>query len=76
MSSVISEVQNLIVRNGSIELGNPDFLGYTTTLAATTPSASRTITIPDPGTNANVLLSAGSSSQNMTSQLTLQSAVN
>lgn len=50
--SYISEVQNLIVRNGSIQLGNPDFLGATTTLSAATPASSCTITIPDPGVTA------------------------
>src|SRR5690348_16359177 len=62
MSGFQSEVSSITLKNSTnqIQLGNPDFLAATTILSCATPSASRTISIPDAGANSNILLSQGS----------------
>lgn len=70
MATQIDEVQNLIVRSGSLTLGTPDYLGPVTTLTASTPSANRTYTIPDAGNDSSFILSKSSSgTQTIDSQL-------
>jgi len=78
----MSETTSIILKNTSNQLvmGDPSFLGPTTTFSAVTPSASRTITIPDAGANSSLLLSAGSNtisgSQTFSSAINLTAASN
>lgn len=78
----MSETKSIVLTGSSnqIILGDPSFLGPTTTLSASTPSASRTVTIPDAGQNSSLLLSAGtktiSGSTTFSSPLTLTASSN
>lgn len=61
MSGFTTEENSLILRNttNQLVLSDPSFLGATTTISAPVPSASRIVSIPDVGSNSNVILSAG-----------------
>lgn len=70
MATQTYEVQDLIIKSGSLTLGIPDFLDPVTTITASAPSASRTYILPDVGASSNIKLGVDSV-QSITAATTL-----